>query len=161
MTSILIECQCQWALSWHWIRNSTLFLNGFRQLVGWNPGGLGISHPVPIGGEWAHHAYTPSAPLSSLTRAVPLGRSDWVTEGGGGMGGARLVSDINHVEYKILDRWSRKKAARLPCDQCFAHPPNPSKLQFFNSDTFSNLLDWKSTRLPARWCSSVRIIIIF
>ena len=38
-----------------------------------------------------------------------------------GVGGwARLVSGINHVEYKILDRWSRKKAeARLQCDRGF------------------------------------------
>ena len=72
-----------------------------------------------------------------------------------GREGARLVSDINHVEYKILDRWSRKKAARLPCDQCFATPPpNPSKLQFFNSDTFSNLLDWKSNHL----CSICQVL---
>ena len=31
------------------------------------------------------------------------------------------MSGINHVEYKILDRWSRKKAeARLQCDRGFA-----------------------------------------
>ena len=36
-------------------------------------------------------------------------------------GWVRLVSGINHVEYKILDRWSRKKAgARLQCDRGFA-----------------------------------------
>ena len=35
-------------------------------------------------------------------------------------GWVRLVSGINHVEYKILDRWSRKKAgARLQCDRGF------------------------------------------
>ena len=36
-------------------------------------------------------------------------------------GWVRLVSGINHVEYKILDRWGRKKAeARLQCDRGFA-----------------------------------------
>ena len=53
-----------------------------------------------------------------------------------GVGGwARLVSGINHVEYKILDRWSRKKAgARLQCDRGFAQAvdaTNPSQLPGF------------------------------
>ena len=89
------------------------------------PGGSEFPIQFPSGGS-VPTMHTPTAPLSSLTRAVPLGRSDWVQRRWYGEG-VRLVSGINHIEYKILDRWSRKKAGRLPCDQCFAtNPIHPS-----------------------------------
>ena len=51
------------------------------------PGGSEFPIQFPSGGS-VPTMHTPTAPLSSLTRAVPLGRSDWVhtEEGGGGMG---------------------------------------------------------------------------
>ena len=126
ITSILIECQCQWALSWHWIRNSTLFLNGFRQLVGWNPGGLGISHPVPIGGGVGPPCIHPLRSSIFINTSCSIRKVRLSYRGGrlGGRGWCQTLITLN-TKYSI-DGAGRRRHVFHVINVLPTHPIHPS-----------------------------------